>query len=102
MTIQGDVFSTNQYNDYSTSSLGTSSTQLIPSNANRRYLLIQNNSAVVVWLNFGTTATTAPPSIQLLSGGVGVYEQEGNDVYSGAIFAIAASGSSNAVTAKDA
>lgn len=101
MTINGDVFTSNEYNDYSTTTLADLSIQLIPANPGRRYLLIQNNSSVAVWLNFGISAVASPPSIQLLGNGVGVYEQEGNDVYTGAIYAIA-SGSNNAVTAKDA
>lgn len=101
MTIDGDVFSTNTYNDYSISNLAASSVQILQANSGRRYLIIQNISAVSVWINFGAAATAGAGSLELLPNGIGIYEQEGNDVFTGAVFAIS-SGSGNSLTVKDA
>lgn len=45
---------------------GTAQT-LAPVNTTRKYLLIQNNSAGTLWINFTVTAVQSQPSIQLLT-----------------------------------
>lgn len=57
---------------------GGTAKQLMAANANRKYLLIQNPSTAAgqeiataesLWINFTTNATTARPSIEVVSGG---------------------------------
>lgn len=45
------------------------SQDIMGSNPERRYLLIQNNSKSPLWINFGTNAVMDQPSIQLLQNG---------------------------------
>ncbi len=52
---------------------GTAQT-LAAANANRKYLLIQNNSSAALWFNFTATAVTSEPSLQLAVGGSFVME----------------------------
>jgi len=60
--------STNSFTDYSgTTSL--ISTQIIPNNSNRKYLLIQNVSDTDIWVNFGAVATIGAGSIKLVPNG---------------------------------
>lgn len=49
------------------------SQQILTANANRKYLLIQNQSSEILWINFGATATQSQPSIQIPANG-GFYE----------------------------
>lgn len=44
---------------------GTAQSQ-VPANANRKYILIQNNSDTNLWFNFTTTAVQSQPSILLI------------------------------------
>lgn len=46
----------------------------LASNAGRRYLFVQNNSAGPLWIDFGTAAVLAPPAIQLAPGASFVFE----------------------------
>lgn len=62
-------------NDFSgTIATGGTSQQVIGASAqqSRQVLLIQNNSAESLWVNFGVAAGTANGSYQLLANGVGV------------------------------
>ena len=62
--------------DFSTNSLNTvsgvttlNSTQVLNSNANRRYLIVQNVSDTDIWLNFTDVATIGAGSIKLIPNG---------------------------------
>lgn len=46
---------------------------LAPANTVRRYLMVQNHSSADLWINEGTTATLAPPSIRVAPGAVWEY-----------------------------
>lgn len=70
-------------------SVGTTSTQIIASNSTRKYLFIQCQSGTI-WINFGTTATTAQPSIRLNSGDV--FVMEGSFIATDAVHAISTGG----------
>jgi hypothetical protein len=78
--------------------VGTTSTQIMPVNADRKYLLIQNNSGKTLWINFTATATAASPSIAIAANG-GSLVMEGNFVSTEAINAISTS-AAQAFTAK--
>lgn len=45
------------------------SQQVMPANANRKYLLIQNVSGISLWIGFNTDANQDQPSIKLLANG---------------------------------
>lgn len=47
---------------------GTAQT-IIPANTSRRYLLVQNVSDAVMWVDIGATAVESQPSILLLANG---------------------------------
>lgn len=70
-----------------TLTLTTSATRVLAANAKRRSLTIQNTSAVVVYIGYGAGLTTAN-GIQLQPG-----DTLGEKVYTGAIYAMSASGS---------
>lgn len=48
--------------------------QVMPANLNRKYLLIQNVSAIALWINFNTDANADQPSIKLVADGSFVME----------------------------
>jgi len=52
-----------------TIAVGATSQQVFAANATRNYLLIQNNSADTLWINFGVAAVQTQPSIKLLPNG---------------------------------
>lgn len=52
----------------------TSSAQIAPANANRKYFFIQNNSTGTIWFNFGISAVTNQPSIKLEPNETKVFE----------------------------
>lgn len=85
--------------DRSSAAVGGSSVQLAAANGDRRYLLIQNVAAVVVWVNFGTAAVADQPSIKILADGSLVFED--NFVPTSTVNVIAASGSGNKVVCKE-
>lgn len=62
--------------DYSgtTALLSGTSTQIAPSNPNRKYLFIQNVGKASIWINFTQDATQNQPSIQLAPGASFVME----------------------------
>jgi hypothetical protein len=102
MTSESPIFTTATVpTNYSINNLGTNSTLLIPANPGRRWVCIQNISSVNVWINFGSAATAGYGSYLLLPNGVGLFQQECNSYLTSAIYAIAASGGSNSITAKD-
>lgn len=82
-----------------TSGTANTSTEIIPANANRKYLIIQNVSSAIIWINFGGAATTSQPSFQLSIGAT--FAMEGNFVSTEAVHAIS-SKSSMGFTAKEA
>lgn len=86
-------------NSGTTSATPSTSTTLMASNANRKYLLIQNVGTTAIWINFTSTATTTQPSFQLQPGGS--FVQESNFVTTEAITVISAV-ASQAYTAKQA
>lgn len=53
---------------------GGTAQELAPAAAYRRYLLIQNLSAGDLWVDFGTDAVAASPSVKIPSGSVFVME----------------------------
>lgn len=54
----------------STVAVATSNVQLLPANANRRYLMVQNNDSVVdVWVRVDGVAATLGAGVRLLAGG---------------------------------
>jgi hypothetical protein len=85
--------------DYSSAVVTTASLQLAPQNKGRQYLLVQNLSDVVVYVNVtgGTAAATAGNIYLAANGGSIIWE--GNDlVPSAAVKVIAASSSGKSVT----
>lgn len=68
---------------------------VVPANATRKYLLIQNLGSNVVWIDFNTTAVAASPSIRLQSSDI--YIMEGSFISNDAIHARTTSGSSTVV-----
>lgn len=101
MTTHSPIYTTDTPpNDYSTVVIGTTSIQLVPENKYRRWVTIQNISAVNIWINFGAPATTGAGSYLLLPNGVGIFQQECNSYLNCPIFAIAVSGTQS-ITAKD-
>lgn len=79
---------------------GGTSQQVFAANTSRKYLLVQNNSAEAMWVNFGVAAVTTQPSIQLGPNG-GSIEYEDNFVPSGTVNIIGAT-TSDVFTAKQA
>jgi len=57
-----------------TFSTGGTAQSLAAANANRKYLIIQNNSVETLWFNFTTTAVIGQPSMSLLPNGSFVME----------------------------
>lgn len=55
---------------------GTAQT-VFAANANRRYLLVQNNSSGALWVNFTTTAVESQPSVQLAANGGSIVMETG-------------------------
>lgn len=82
--------------DRSTASLGTSSTQLVAANAQRKYLIIENVGTVNIGCSYTTAVIGGAGTVTLVPNGSWTFE--GNFIYTGAIKCIAASGSSNVVT----
>lgn len=50
----------------STLAAGGVSQQVFAANRGRQYLIVQNQSAGNVWVNFGVAAVEGPPSIKIL------------------------------------
>lgn len=82
-----------------TSATANISTTIIPANPTRKYLIIQNNSGSVIWINFTNAATESQPSFQLSSGAS--FTMESGFVSTEAITAISGKASA-AFTAKEA
>lgn len=86
--------------DGSKASLSGASEEVFARNVGRQYLRIQNvSTANDVWVNFGTTATTAPPAIKLTPGASLEMSAPGV-VPTGAVYVIGTAG--QALTAKQA
>lgn len=85
--------------DRSLSTVTTSSTQLMASNANRRKVVIQNISDVVMWINFGGTAAASTAGSYRLEANGGSYTADGGGIETDAINIIAASGTNKVVSA---
>ena len=73
-----------------TVSIGTATTSVLSANANRRYLLLQNDGTTDIYLKLGTAAAVLNNGIRLVAGG-GAYEMSRGaaNIYSGAIQGIA-------------
>lgn len=83
--------------DRSGTATGTSS-QVMATNAARKYLFIQNTGNITIWINFTTAATTSPPSIRLSGGDT--FTMEGNFISTEPLNVIS-SGASVSFTAKE-
>lgn len=82
-----------------TSATINTATTLMPVNANRKILFIQNLGTMPIWINFTTPATQSQPSIQLAAGSN--FTMEGNFVSTEAISVISGK-ASQPYTAKQA
>lgn len=66
LTTQNVSANTGSIDDHSGTILVAGSAQtILASNTNRKYLLIQNNSMIPLWVDFGIAAVEAAPSIRL-------------------------------------
>lgn len=88
--------------DRSTAVLGTASLTLVSANPGRRYLIIQNVSAVNIGVNpFGNVAAIGSAgTFTIVPGGSWVFEN--NEICTSAFTIIAASGSNNVVSCAEA
>lgn len=68
------------------------SQQVMPANADRKYLLIQNVSAISLWINFNTDAVTSQPSVELVADGS--FDMEGTFICTQSISIIGITASS--------
>lgn len=68
----------------------TTAAQLIPANANRKGLTIYNPTSITVYID--TVASPTSTQHQFYLSSKGFYEMPDNKIYTGAFFAIAASG----------
>lgn len=89
--------STGTLTDFS-GNASTTSTQFVPANANRKYLLIFNQSSTNIFINFTSPATNGAGSFQL--GGRSMFIMEGTWVSTEAVNIISNSGTP-AVTVKE-
>jgi hypothetical protein len=80
---------------------GGTSQQLAAANATRQYLLIQNNSAADLWVNFGVAAVANQPSIRLASGAQIEYSPGGTGVIPSQAVNIIGATTGQAFTAKE-
>lgn len=96
-----EITSTGTLTDASgTITAGGTAQAVFAAKADRRYLLIQNNSSGPLWINFTTTAVEGQPSIQLSSGGT-AFVMETGFVSTEAVSIIGAT-TGQAFTAKEA
>ena len=72
--------------------IGTESVQVLVNNINRRYLLVQNNSAATIYLSFSNKANTFD-GLKIISGGY----YEPFIIPRSAVYLIAAAANSNVV-----
>jgi len=70
----------------------TNSTQVLASNSLRKHVTLINSSDVVLWLGFGEAAVVGQ-GVYIEAGG-GAYEIDGSNLFTGVVYAIAASGAS--------
>lgn len=72
--------------------VGATSEEVMPANASRRYMIIQNLSVSdVMWIDFGTDAVEDQPSLQLAANG-GSFVMEGSFICTQAVNIICATG----------
>lgn len=72
--------------------VGATSEEVMPANANRRYMIIQNLSiSDVMWIDFGVDAVEDQPSLQLAANG-GSFVMEGSFICTQAVNIICATG----------
>ena len=76
------------------------SQQVMPTNLNRKYLLVQNVSSGDMWINFNTNANLNQPSILLLADG-GSFVMEGSAIVTDSVSIIGAT-TGQQYTAKEA
>lgn len=71
--------------EYNTVAVNTTSSQVLPSNSTRRYLLIQNVGSTDVYVNFGGDAEANTNSLLFKSDGLGILVQDsvvdGNEIH---------------------
>ena len=71
----GSVSQAVSFTDHSgTLAANSEAQQIMPANLNRKYLIVQNVSAIALWINFNTDANTDQPSIKLVTDGSFVME----------------------------
>ncbi|AFY43661.1 hypothetical protein [Nostoc sp. PCC 7107] len=73
-----------------TGATSTSAAQLIPANVNRLGLTIYNPTSITVYIDTAASPTTSQHQFSLNA--KGFYEMPDNKIYTGAFYAIAASG----------
>lgn len=79
----------------STKSLDTTSAVLLAANSARKYAVIVNSSDVGVWVSLGATAVIGTGAYLAPAGGV--FEIDDQNLWQGAVYGIAASGSGKVV-----
>lgn len=85
----GSAVAQGTYTDKSgTITTGGTAQSLAAANASRRYLMVQNNSAGDLWINFGVTAIVGQPSIRLQPGDAWI--EDGTFVNTGSVSIIGA------------
>jgi len=75
-----------------TANVGTSTGAVVAANSSRKYLRLQNDGTVDVYLSLGTAAATLNTGIRLASGGAYEMNPGYGNVWSGAIQGIATVG----------
>ncbi len=71
-----------------TSSVATSSGELVARNLDRQYLYLMNTDANDVWCNLGTTTATSSAGFKLSASDGDFYEIDSTNLYRGAITCI--------------
>ena len=83
-----------------TSATASTSTQLAPANAARRFLFIQNVGTADIWINFGAAANAGQPSIKLTANSI--FQMDGSGFVSTEAVNVLSATASIAYTAKEA
>lgn len=80
---------------------GATAEDVFAANKGRQYLLVQNNSAGDLWVNFGSDAVQTQPSIKLVSGASVEFSAAGTGVVPTARVSIIGATLGQAYTAKE-
>ncbi len=87
------------FTDHSgTIAVNSEAQQVMPANLSRKYLLIQNVSAIALWINFNTDANIDQPSFKLVADGS--FVMEGSAIVTDSVSIIGATAGSE-FTAKE-